>query len=115
MVFARKTHPVIYDRLMEEAHVANATPAEIHHYVSPLESVRLMGENFGVAFVTKAIAEQFRGQDIAVRPLLHPSLQVSSYLVLRADQSSRRDPHPEGKASSFFKRLYFSRHKSSQN
>ncbi len=48
-----------------------------------------MGENFGVAFVAKAIAEQFRGQGIAVRPLLHPSLQVSSYLVLRSDQSSR--------------------------
>jgi DNA-binding transcriptional LysR family regulator len=89
MMFARKAHPAIYDRLMEEASLAKVTPSEVHHYVSPLESVRLIGENFGVAFVTKGIADQLRGQDIAVRPLLHPSLQVSSYLVLHANQSSR--------------------------
>jgi hypothetical protein len=74
---------------MEEASRANVTPAEVHHYVSPLESVRLIGENFGVAFVAKGIADQLRGHDVAVRPLLHPSLQLSSYLVLHANQSSR--------------------------
>jgi len=89
MVFARKAHPVIYDRLMREAREANVTPVEVHHYVSPEESVRLIIENFGVAFVAKGVAEQFRCQDIAVRPMFDPSLQVSSYLVLRSDQSSR--------------------------
>jgi DNA-binding transcriptional LysR family regulator len=89
MVFARKAHPVIYDRLMDEARLANAEPFEVHHYLSSEEAVRLVGENFGVAFVSKGIAEQFRGQGIAVRPLSNPSLQVSSYLVLHSDQSSR--------------------------
>lgn len=89
MVFARKAHPLIYDRLMDEARLANVTPVEVHHYLSAEESVRLVGENFGVAFVAKGIAEQLRGQGIAMRPLSPSSLHVSSYLVLRSDQSSR--------------------------
>jgi LysR family transcriptional regulator, benzoate and cis,cis-muconate-responsive activator of ben and cat genes len=89
MIFARKAHPLIYDRLMDEARLANVIPVEVHHYLSPEESVRLVGENFGVAFVAKGIAEQLRLQGMVVRPLSNPLLQISSYLVLRADQSSR--------------------------
>jgi DNA-binding transcriptional LysR family regulator len=89
MVFARKAHPAIYDRLMQEAHLAKVTPVEVHHYVNPEESVRLIGENFGVAFVAKGIADRIKGQDIVIRPLSHSTLQVTSYLVLRSDQSSR--------------------------
>lgn len=89
IVFARRAQPVIYDRLMEEADLAEMTPVELHHYLSPEESIRLIGENFGVAFVEKGIAEQIRAHGIAVRPLSHPSLQVSSFLVLHSDQSSR--------------------------
>jgi DNA-binding transcriptional LysR family regulator len=89
MVFPRKAHPVVYDRLMEEARVAGISPVELHHYVSLQETAQLIAENFGVAFAAKGIAEQLRGQGMAVRPLSQPSLQLRSYLVLLADQSSR--------------------------
>lgn len=46
IVFARRAHPVIYDRLMDEARLTSATPADLHHYLSPEESIRLVGENF---------------------------------------------------------------------
>lgn len=35
IVFGRKSHPGIYDRLMKEARLANVSPVELHHYVSP--------------------------------------------------------------------------------
>jgi DNA-binding transcriptional LysR family regulator len=110
MVFPRKAHPLIYDRLMEEARQASVTPVELHHYVSPQESVQLIAENFGVAFAAKGVAEQIRGHNVVVRPLSHASLQITSYLVLRSDQDSRlvnefgraflRKVSPQGKAGS---------------
>ncbi len=39
--------------------------------------------------MAKGVAEQIRNSEIAVRPLSQTSLQITSYLVLRADQSSR--------------------------
>ena len=89
MIFPRKANPVIYDRVMEEARVSAVSPIELHHYVSPQESLQLIAGNFGVAFAAKGIAEELHGRDVAVRPLAHPSLQVNSYLVLRSDQASR--------------------------
>lgn len=89
MVFPRKSHPSIYDRLMEQARIAAASRVELHHYVSPQETLQLISENFGVAFAAKGIAEQLGGRKIAVRLLMHKTLQITSYLVLRSDQASR--------------------------
>lgn len=89
MLFPRKAHPIIYDRVMAEARVANVSPVELHHYVSPQEVIQLIEENFGVAFVAKGVAEQLQRSNVAVRPLSYRSLEVTSYLALRADQSSR--------------------------
>src|ERR1700710_1081228 len=74
---------------MDSGRVANVSPVELHHYVSPEEVIQLIEENFGVAFVAKGVAEQLRRSSVAVRPFSHQSLQVKSYLALRADQSSR--------------------------
>ena len=74
---------------MDASRQAAESPVELHHYVGPQEAVQLITENFGVAFMAKGIAEQIRNSEIAVRPLTQTSLQIASYLVLRADQSSR--------------------------
>jgi DNA-binding transcriptional LysR family regulator len=89
MIFPRKAHPLIYDRVFESARQASVSPVELHHYVAPQEVVQLIGENFGVAFVSEAAARQIRSDIIVVRPLADTSLQVTSYLALRADESSR--------------------------
>lgn len=89
MIFPRKAHPVIYDRILEAGRQAAVAPVELHHYVCPQEAVQLITENFGIAFIAKGVAEQIRNPEIAVRPLSETSLLVTSYLVLRADQSSR--------------------------
>jgi hypothetical protein len=61
----------------------------LHHYVVPQEAVQLISENFGIAFMSRGVAEQIRHPEIVVRPLSEAALHVTSYLVLRADQSSR--------------------------
>ena len=90
MVFARKAHPVIYDRLMDEARLANAEPFEVHHYLSSEEAVRLVGENFGVAFVSErnrgAIQRSRHSCTATVQPIITNSLLDP---VLHSDQSSR--------------------------
>ena len=89
ILFPRKAHPVIYDRILEATRQVAVSPVELHHYLSPQEAVQLITENFGIAFMAKGVADQIRNPEIAVRPLSQSSLQVTSYLVLRADQSSR--------------------------
>lgn len=89
MVFPRKAHPIVYDRILDAARNANVSPVELHHYVSPQQSIQLIKENFGVAFVAPGTVELFRDANLTVRPFSTPSLQVSTYLVLRANQPSR--------------------------
>ena len=89
MIFSRKVHPVIYDRILDVGRQAAASPVELHHYVVPQEAVQLISENFGIAFMSRGVAEQIRHPEIVVRPLSEAALHVTSYLVLRADQSSR--------------------------
>jgi len=89
MIFPRKAHPVIYDRILDASRQASVSPVELHHYIVPQEAVQLITENFGIAIMAKGVAEQIRNTEIAVRPLSQTALQITSYLVLRADQSSR--------------------------
>jgi DNA-binding transcriptional LysR family regulator len=81
IVFPRKAHPIIYDRLMDVARIANVSPVELHHYVSPQEVIQLIEENFGVAFIAKGVADQLPRSNIAIRPFSHPSLQLTTYLA----------------------------------
>lgn len=89
LVFPRAANPPIYDRLIETGRASGATPAELHQYVGPQETVQLLAENFGIAFMSKGCAEQVRSPELVCRPLSHKPLEISSSLVLRADQSSR--------------------------
>jgi DNA-binding transcriptional LysR family regulator len=89
MIFPRKAHPIIYDRVMDVARAAGVSPVELHHYVSPQQVIQLIEENFGVAFMAKGVADQLARSNVTVRPLSHESLRVTTYLALRADQSAR--------------------------
>lgn len=89
MIFPRKAHPAIYDRILDASRQAAISPVESHHYAAPQEAVQRITENFGIAFKAKGVAEQIRNPEIAVRPMSEVAPQITSYLVLRADQSSR--------------------------
>jgi DNA-binding transcriptional LysR family regulator len=89
MIFSRKTHPKIYDQVLMAGQQVGISPKELHHYVNPPEVTQLINENFGVAFVAQGVSHSLKSRDIAIRPLSESSLQLTSHLVLRADQSSR--------------------------
>jgi DNA-binding transcriptional LysR family regulator len=89
IVFPRRANPVIYDRVLEAGEKAQVKPVELHHYMASPEAVQLISENFGVAFMPKGLAEQIRHPEIITRPIRSNALQVTSHLVLRADQTSR--------------------------
>lgn len=89
MMFPKRASPSIYDSVLELGKQAAVTPVELHHYMAPQEVVQLISENFGVAFMPKGIAEQMANSEIVARPFASNTLQVTSYLALRADQTSR--------------------------
>jgi len=89
MIFPRKANPSVYDRISELRSHHRIEPVEVHHYVAVQEVIELIRENFGVAFVPNGLAPQIESDEIAVRPLDHEALHLKSYLVLRADESSR--------------------------
>ncbi len=89
MIFPRKSHPTMYARILEAGQLAAVSPIELHHYVSSQEACRLVNQNFGIAFMARGLAEQIVDKEIVVRPLREPSLSVTTYLALRADQSAR--------------------------
>jgi LysR family transcriptional regulator, benzoate and cis,cis-muconate-responsive activator of ben and cat genes len=89
MMFPKRASPSIYDGVLELGKQAAVTPVELHHYMAPQEVVQLISENFGVAFMPKGIAEQMANSEIVARPFASNTLQVTSYLALRADQTSR--------------------------
>ena len=89
MMFPKKANPALYDRLFETAKHAGVAPMELHHYLSPQEVVQLISENFGVAFMPPGVAEQVAGNQLVTRPLASKALEFTSYLAMRADQSSR--------------------------
>jgi DNA-binding transcriptional LysR family regulator len=89
MMFPKRANPNTYDKILEMGKQATVMPVELHHYMAPQEVVQLISENFGIAFMPKGIAEQMAGSEIVARPFGSKSLQLTSHLALRADQSSR--------------------------
>ncbi len=89
LIFPRKANPGVYDKVLDAGRAAGVAPVELHHYVTSQEATQLISENFGVALIFKGAAAQFEVPEIAVRAISHKGLEFTSYLVLRADQSSR--------------------------
>ena len=89
MMFPKRANPLIYERVLESGEQAAIAPVELHHYMAPQEVIQLISENFGVAIMFKGVAEQLATTEMVARPFVSKSLQVTSHLALRADQSSR--------------------------
>lgn len=75
IMFARKSHPAVYERVLEAGRIAGVSPVELHHYVTPMEVKQLIDENgFARAFLKK------------VAP--HPKISSSSgQLLLGLDEA----------------------------
>lgn len=89
MIFPKRANPITYERFMALSKQVYVAPVELHHYTVPQEVLPLISENFGIAIMPKGIAEQMESPGYSVRPFSAEALRVTSYLVLRADQTSR--------------------------
>jgi DNA-binding transcriptional LysR family regulator len=89
MIFPKRANPILYDKVLEAGKQAGVAPVELHHYMAPQEVTHLIPENFGIAFMEKGMAEQLANVQMVALPLAVQTLQVTTCLVLRADQTSR--------------------------
>ena len=89
MMFPKRANPAIYDKVLDAGKEAGVTPVELHHYLAPQEVAPLISQNFGVAFMPRGTAEQMMSAEIVSLPLGSGALQLTTFLALRADESSR--------------------------
>jgi DNA-binding transcriptional LysR family regulator len=90
VMFERHVHPSLYDSIFREANEEKVQPKSVHHVVTAEESAQeLYAETGEVAFLTRAGAWRIARNGLTMRPLIHPTLNISSKLIARADDSSR--------------------------
>ncbi len=89
LLFTKQAHPLLYDGILNRATVLGIKPREAHRFVLPDEAFHLVAEHTGVAFLGKAMALGRHHGNVVVKPLADETLQLSTYLALRADDSSR--------------------------
>jgi LysR family transcriptional regulator, benzoate and cis,cis-muconate-responsive activator of ben and cat genes len=89
VLFTRKAHPLLYDAIWSRALSYGFEPKDLHHIVTPEEAIHLVLEHAGVTFLSKAAAMSQRRRGIVAKPLAEESLKITTYLALRADNSSR--------------------------
>ena len=89
ILFIRKAHPLLYDAIWARAQSYGFEPTDVHHIVTPEEATHLVLEHAGVTFVSKPVAMSQRRHGLVVKPLAEEHLKITTYLALRADNSSR--------------------------
>lgn len=89
ILFNRRIHPLLYDRILHCAKENGIAPKDVHYIVTAEEAAHLVKEHAGVAFMAKPVAESNEQPGVIVRPIAEKSLWVKTYLVLRANESSR--------------------------
>ena len=81
ILFERRLHPPVYDKVLRMAESQNAIPKSIGHVTMPEEAFPFVMDGSAVAFVVKAGALLLARNGVTVRPLAHPELNLSTYLV----------------------------------
>lgn len=89
ILFNKQAHPLLYDGILHRAEALGMQPKETHRIVTPDEAFHLVGEHAGVAFLAKAPALSHHHSGVIVKPLAEESLQLRTYLTLRANEPSR--------------------------
>lgn len=89
ILFAQQAHPPLYQAIMHRIEEEGIQLKAVHHIVTCDEALHLVGENMGLAFLTKASALRRATPEIAVRPLVDETLVLDTHLAVRADNQSR--------------------------
>lgn len=89
ILFERRVHPLVYDKLQELCRPAAKAHTITHHVLTAEEALSLLVRNLGVAVLTESDAWRISHNSVTARPLNVPTLEVRTYLASRSN-----DDHP---------------------
>jgi DNA-binding transcriptional LysR family regulator len=89
ILFARRSHPVVRDAIMDAAQRQGIAPKHAHDILTAQEAIHLVSQHVGVAIVTKPASVGPGAEGVVIRPLSDPSLFFETCLIMRADEDSR--------------------------
>jgi DNA-binding transcriptional LysR family regulator len=89
VIFQKKSHPLLYDRVMKRTMDEGFQPKRIDHILFPDEAEQMLKAAPGVAFMTKANALRLDGTRFVARHLDEKSLCLDECLAARAENDSR--------------------------
>jgi len=89
IVFQKRTHPVLYERIMKRTQDQGFHPRSIDHILYPDEAEPLLLATRRVALLTKANALKLAGERLVAKPLDEELLCLEEWLVARAEDNSR--------------------------
>jgi hypothetical protein len=89
IVFQKRTHPVLYERIMKRTQDEGFHPRSIDHILYPDEAEHLLLATRRVALLTKANALKLAGERLVAKPLDEELLCLEEWLVARAEDNSR--------------------------
>jgi DNA-binding transcriptional LysR family regulator len=89
ILFARRTHPAVHDKIMDAARRKGIAPKQAHVILTAQQAVHLVSQHVGVAILTKSAAVGLSAEDVVVQPLAETSLCFETCLIMRSDGDSR--------------------------
>jgi DNA-binding transcriptional LysR family regulator len=89
ILFARRTHPVVRDAIMDAAQRQGIAPKHAHDILTAQEAIYLVSQHVGVAIVTEPALVGLSAEGVVIRPLSDPSLSFETCLIMRTDDDSR--------------------------
>lgn len=89
ILFERRLHPPLYDRILRTAELEGVTPKGITHVTAPEEAFPFVANGSAVAFVVKPGALLLARNGVTVRPLESDELLLRTYLLSRADNETK--------------------------
>ncbi|MGD0910064.1 MAG: LysR substrate-binding domain-containing protein [Candidatus Acidiferrales bacterium] len=89
ILFARRSHPVVRDAIMDAAQRQGIAPKHAHDILTAQEAIHLVSQHVGVAIVTDPASAGPSVEGVVIRPLSDPSLSFETCLIMRADEDSR--------------------------
>jgi DNA-binding transcriptional LysR family regulator len=89
IIFQKRTHPVLYEKIMKRTQDEGFHPKCVNHILYPDEAEHLLLATRAVAFLTKANALKLAGDRLVAKPLEEEVLSLDERLAARADDTSR--------------------------
>ena len=89
ILFARRSHPVLRDAIMDAAQRQGIAPKHAHDILTTQEAIHLVSQHVGVAIVTKPASVGLSAEGVVIKPMSDASLSFETCLIMRADDDSR--------------------------